>query len=155
MVNASRAGVSTIIAELMLLGIVVALGTIVYAFASNAFGNFGAGFAGAVSNAGDTLSERLIVEQVAFSPCPNAQSQQACVYVRDVGQLDAVVVAIYVNDLTAGTFVGSVNVNVPVRVGSFASVGIQIQNFSVQHGHAYSFTIVTSRGNSVTYNAVA
>lgn len=155
MVLKRRVAVSTIIAELMLLGIVVALGTIVYTFASTAFGNFGSGFSGVISNAGDALSERIVIEQVSFSPCPGQTNQQACIYVRNVGQLDVTVVSVYVTDLTLNTFIGSENLNLQVRVQSFAAVGVSISGFNVLHGHAYSFTISTSRGNTVTYNEVA
>lgn len=155
MLFTKRAGVSTIIAELMLLAVVVALGTIVYALASNAFGNFGLGFAGAVSNAGDSLSERIVVEQVTFSPCPNGSNQQACLYVRNVGQEEVTIVALYVTDQTTNVFVGSQSINAQILVGSFRPIGVSIQGFTVQHAHAYGFTVATSRGNTVTFNAVA
>lgn len=54
------------IAELLLIAITVAIGTLVYSFASTAFGGFGSGFSNLVQNAGGQLSENVIVEQVYF-----------------------------------------------------------------------------------------
>jgi flagellin-like protein len=61
-----RRGVSPVIAELLLIVITVAIGTLVYSFASTAFGGFGAGFSNLVQNAGGQLTENLVVEQVYF-----------------------------------------------------------------------------------------
>ncbi len=61
-----RRAVSPVIAELLLIVITVAIGTLVYSFASTAFGGFGAGFSNLVQNAGGQLTEDVIVEQVSF-----------------------------------------------------------------------------------------
>ena len=54
------------IAELLLIVITVAIGTLVYSFAATAFGGFGSGFSALVVNAGQQLSENLVVEQAYF-----------------------------------------------------------------------------------------
>ena len=54
------------IAELLLIVMTVAIGTLVYSFASTAFGGFGSGFSNLVVGAGQQLSENLAIEQVFF-----------------------------------------------------------------------------------------
>lgn len=61
-----EARVSPVIVELLLIVITVAIGTLVYSFASTAFGGFGAGFSNLVQNAGSQLTENVVVEQVYF-----------------------------------------------------------------------------------------
>jgi len=64
--NRRRRAVSPVIAELLLIVITVAIGTLVYSFASTAFGGFGAGFSNLVQNAGSQLTENVVIEQVYF-----------------------------------------------------------------------------------------
>ncbi len=155
-----RRAVSTIIAELLLIAMTVAIGTLVYSFASAAFGSFGTGFTGFVSSSGDTLSEHLIVEQVSFT----YNSTCACsdLYLRNVGLKPVTILAVYISNVTA---------NLPVPVCPSASPCATVQwpsgfpatPITVQPGHfvqvkilfvqdsgkTYGFVVVTSRGNEV------
>ncbi len=155
-----RRAVSTIIAELLLIAMTVAIGTLVYSFASAAFGSFGTGFTGLVSGSGDTLSEHLIVEQISFF----TNSTGGDLFVRNVGPKPATISAIYLDNVTA------LNAPVPmcpaspppcatvkwpsgfpvtpitVPPGSFVQVKIQ---FTQDSGSTYGFVVVTSRGNEV------
>ncbi len=108
-----KRGVSSIIAELLLIVITVAIGTLVYSFASTAFGGFGAGFSNLVQGAGNQLAENVVVEQVYFfnnytSPClPPAIPSRICatgdLFVRNTGQNTAVISEIFVTNVTANT----------------------------------------------------
>lgn len=151
-VGRERRGVSTVVAELMMIAVVVALGTVVYTFASTAFGNFGSGFANLVSGSGQQLSERLVVEQVAF-----VSSGTVDVYVRNVGGNVINVTAVYADNLTSGTFVGSVltkgsGCGTTVLVGSFQILCLKMVWVPSQ---VYSFAVATSRGNSVVVDSKA
>ncbi len=157
-----RRAVSTIIAELLLIAMTVAIGTLVYSFASAAFGSFGTGFTGLVSGSGDTLSEHLIVEQVSFF----TNSTGGDVFVRNVGPKPATILAIYLSNVTGpplntpvpmcpGSPPPCATVQWPsgfpatpitVPPGSFVQVKIQ---FTQDSGKTYGFVIVTSKGNEV------
>jgi len=106
-----RRGVSTIIAELLLIVITVAIGTLVYSFASTAFGGFGAGFSNLVQEAGNQLAENVVVEQVYFINVINGtlpETGNACpitftcgdLYLRNVGANTVTVNNIYVTNIT-------------------------------------------------------
>jgi flagellin-like protein len=109
-----RSGVSPVIAELLLIAITVAIGTLVYSFASTAFGGFGSGFSNLVQNAGGQLSENVVVEQVYFlqnstgngGSCPvTAVPVQAgeCagdIFLGNVGSNTAIINQIYVDNVS-------------------------------------------------------
>jgi flagellin-like protein len=111
-----RRGVSPVIAELLLIVITVAIGTLVYSFASAAFGGFGAGFSNLVSNAGGQLSENLVVEQVYFlhnstgnaGGCPASVPHQTgeCagdIFIGNSGSNTIIVNQIFITNVTAST----------------------------------------------------
>jgi hypothetical protein len=94
----------------------VALGTLVYSFASTAFGGFGSGFSNLVQSAGQQLQENIVVEQVFFfssnsswTCAPNppflGNSPATCggvMYVRNVGGNPVTLDTIYVGNVTSG-----------------------------------------------------
>jgi flagellin-like protein len=97
-----RRGVSSIIAELLLIVITVSIGTLVYGFASTAFGGFGAGFSDLVQGAGSQLAENVVVEQVYFITTTNSTCPVACgdLFLRNVGANTVTIQAIYLVDVT-------------------------------------------------------
>jgi hypothetical protein len=106
-----------VIAELLLIVITVALGTLVYSFASTAFGGFGSGFSNLVQNAGEQLQENLVVEQVYFFNTNNtvyqvsgpscnaaATTDQQCggvMFVRNVGAYPILLETVYLGNISA------------------------------------------------------
>jgi flagellin-like protein len=100
-----RRGVSPIIAELLLIVITVAIGTLVYSFASSAFGGFGAGFSNLVQEAGNQLAENVVVEQVYFVNAANVTCPNQCgdLYIRNTGSNTAMIDTIYMTNVTASS----------------------------------------------------
>jgi len=111
-----RRGVSTIIAELLLIVITVSIGTLVYSFASTAFGGFGAGFSNLVQNAGNQLAENVVVEQTYFinfnstASCP-VTSTCGDLFIRNVGSNTATISNAYLTNIT---------LNAPINLGAAA-----------------------------------
>lgn len=101
------------IAELLLIVITVAIGTLVYSFASTAFGGFGAGFSNLVQNAGGQLSENLVVDQVYFlhnSSIPPYACTGECtgdIFLSNSGSNTVVVNQIYLTNVTGDSPVSS------------------------------------------------
>jgi hypothetical protein len=111
--------VSPVIAELLLIVITVAIGTLVYSFASTAFGGFGSGFSNLVLGAGQQLSENLGIEQVFFynnmaNNSMNVNPLVGCapysgpgghcggiIYVRNVGVNPITITNIYLGNVTS------------------------------------------------------
>ncbi len=90
--------------------ITVAIGTLVYSFASTAFGGFGSGFSNLVSNAGQQLSETLVPEQAYFftnstiscvAGAPQLASCGGVLYVRNTGLNPIAIQEIYMTNITA------------------------------------------------------
>jgi flagellin-like protein len=111
-----RRGVSSIIAELLLIVITVSIGTLVYGFASTAFGGFGAGFSNLVQGAGSQLAENVVIEQVYFITATNSTScPVACgdLFLRNVGANTVTIQAIYLIDITADLPNGTATCNNP------------------------------------------
>lgn len=133
-----RRGVSPVIAELLLIVITVAIGTLVYSFASTAFGGFGAGFSNLVQNAGGQLTENVIIEQVSFlhndtgqlggctlgPPPPRILGVLGgCagdIFIGNAGSNTAVINAIFVTNVTGNPPIPGGPVTVPGNFGFFA-----------------------------------
>ena len=103
-----KRAVSTIIAELLLIVITVSIGTLVYSFASTAFGGFGAGFSNLVQDQGNKLSENLVVEQVYFftnsTSCRSSVTEcSGDLFVRNTGANTLTISEIFVTNVTANT----------------------------------------------------
>jgi len=90
----------------------VAIGTLVYSFASTAFGGFGTGFSNLVAGAGAQLSENVAIEKVQFynsvannTNCasfnPGPTHCGGILYVRNIGVNPVLIDAIYVGNVTS------------------------------------------------------
>src|SRR5712691_5205997 len=145
-----RRAVSEIVATLIMLAVVASLGVLAFTFASSGLGSLSQSFSNLMSGSGDAISEKFVVEQVTFT---TSGSQGADVYVRNVGTISTTLVSVYIVDQTSNTFISQTAISTAVNVGTF--VDIALHTFNPSHGHAYSFTVTTSRGNSVIYNAKA
>jgi hypothetical protein len=142
-----------VIAELLLIVITVSIGTLVYSFASTAFGGFGAGFSNLVQEAGNQLAENVVVEQIHFFVNGTVGGD---LYLRNVGANTAVVLKIYVVDISptgVTTVVASATEPyLPANGLSMApgtSATLKFTFNSINLGDTYAFTLVTGRGNQV------
>ncbi len=64
-------------------------------------------------------------------------------------------VSVYVVDQSTGAFVNQFAISTALNVGTFVDITSSTVSFTPTHGHTYSFTVTTSLGNSVIYNAKA
>ena len=142
-----RSGVSPVIAELLLIAITVAIGTLVYSFASTAFGGFGSGFSNLVQNAGGQLSENVIVEQVYFLQNSTGNSP--------AGSCPSTAVPVQVGECAGDIFLGNVGSNTAIinsifvdNVSGIPSSVVSSSNLKFW-GHS---TILTGAGDK--YNVV-
>src|ERR1700746_3563611 len=90
----SRSGISEIIGSLLMVLVIVALSTTVFAFATTNVGNFGNTFSNLFTNSGNALSQKIVIEQVVFNESGGALG--ANIYVRNVGTYPATLASIYV-----------------------------------------------------------
>jgi hypothetical protein len=62
---------------------------------------------------------------------------------------------VYVVDQSTGAFVSQFAVNTALNVGTVFQFPHNTIAFTWAHGHTYSFSVTSSLGNSVTFNAKA
>jgi hypothetical protein len=133
--------------------VVVGASAIIFAVANNSFSSWASSFSNLFGNSSSQLGEKVVVEIVTFNE--SGSSLGANIYVRNVGQGDAAVSAVYVSNLTSdNSYVISDQIANPRNMlsGSFEIIAI---SFSPIAGSTYSFTLATTLGNTVTYNAKA
>lgn len=135
-----------------MLAIVVGLGVVVFAFASGSLGSLSQGFSNLVTNQGDAVKEQFVVEQATFAFSGTAGAD---LYVRNVGSISSTLVSVYVVDQSTGDFVVQIPISTSLAVGDFVDIPHTTLSFTPTHGQTYSFTVTSSRGNSVTYDARA
>ncbi len=75
-------------------------------------------------------------------------------YVRNVGQAQALISAIYVNNASSGVVINSTQFNPPIAInpGSFTIIHLQLVT---KYGSTYNFLVVSSTGYEVGVNAQA
>jgi flagellin-like protein len=148
-----RRGVSEIVAVLLMIAIVAALGTTAFWFASSSLGTLGGGFSNLMGSQASAVVERFAVEQVVFTE--SGSPQGATLYVRNVGPDPVRLVEVYVADASTGAFVGGFPVSVSILVGGFAIIPPSSVGFTPVAGETYSFKVVSSYGNGVIVYATA
>jgi len=151
MLNRSRykKAVSPVIANVLMVMAVFALGTILFAWATSSFGAYQGGAGIWFINRGDALKERLVIECVDFTMTPPPFHNTINVYVRNVGTIDLKVVAIYVNATRA--LVASTTPSLPVSlgVGQVTCITVLLST-TWGSGSTTSIMVATARGNSAS-----
>jgi len=79
----------------------------------------------------------------------------ADVYVRNSGTVPVTLVSVYIVDQSTNTFISQTATSITVNVGAFVDIVHTTLTFTPSHGHTYSFTVTSSLGNSVIYDAKA
>jgi hypothetical protein len=134
--------------------VVVSMGATVFAFATGGFGSLGNSFSSLLGTAGNKVSEDVVIEQVVFVNTGVPATSGANLYVRDIGINPTTIAAAYVQNMTSVTFVEQFTGSpLPLSINSGSFQIIFVKNFVPDHGQVYGFTLATSLGNTVTYNA--
>jgi len=150
----SRLGVSTVIANMLMILITLSLAAILVAWAGTSYGAFTGGTQIFFAQRGQSLQERLVIEYVYFVKGPPSKIE---VFARNVGAEQIQVAAIYVNGTSfSGT---SMAVKSPCTLQSNAvllTVG-QVCEFDLAYTWPTSSTMyivaATLRGNQASYIA--
>jgi len=135
----SKKAVSPVIANVLMVMAVFALGTILFAWATSSFGTYQGGTGVWFINRGDALKERFVIECVDFTG-----DRTIDVYVRNVGMIDLKVVAIYIN----GTVASTTDPLLPVSLGVGQVTCISVLLSSSWHSNSITgIMVATARGN--------
>ena len=149
--------VSTVIANMLMIVITLALAAILVAWAGSSYGAFTGGSQIFFLQRGQALQERFVTENVYF----NRGQNFIRIFVRNVGVEEINVVAIYVNGTTALNSPGG-TCTVPgspanISVGRVCEFRLAWTIWTVGNppvgGLVFNFLVATARGNQVTYTA--
>ncbi len=152
-----RLGVSTVVANLMMISITMALAAILVAWAGTTYGAFTGGAQLFFVQRGQALQERFVIEYVYFVSPTTIE-----VFVRNVGVEQIQIAALYVNGNSfAGTSMGTkspcqlVNNAVTVTVGPTSNTPVCEFDIATTWTSGSTVYIVAAslRGDQATYTA--
>jgi hypothetical protein len=161
----SRKAISTIMANLTMLVIVVVLSSILFVWAVSSFGAYQGGAGYWFSSRSLANQERFSVEGAYFYSAGGTQNC-ALVYIRNVGTIPFTVASVYVNQTLyqAGYQFPALQINVSqvapvIGNGGANSCGAGFQGLNMQlngqtsafvHGDTQTVTVATQRGTVVS-----
>jgi len=139
----SRRGISTIMANLMMLTIVMFLSSLLFVWATTSFSSYAAGAGFWFGSKSLANQERLSVENVFFSKIGSVNNG-VTIYVRNVGATPFTIASVYINNTLYNISLGQVGVN------GVQSVPITLAGQTWGRGDLQTILIATLRGTSVT-----
>ena len=155
----NRLGVSTVIANMLMILITLSLAAILVAWAGTSYGAFTGGTQIFFAQRGQALQERFVIEYVYFVTGPPSKIE---VFVRNVGFEQIQIAAIYVNGVSfSGSSMGAVspcqlaNKAVTITVGSTSATPVCEFDIATSwtSGSTIYFVAASLRGEQASYNA--
>ena len=145
-----RRAVSVIVGALIMVIIVVATATVIFAYANNSFANLSSSSNNLFANSGNALEEQFKIAYTSF----NLTSGGVALFIQNFGTNPVSISAVYVLNEATGLLVKNLEIANPVVVepGSIQQIFI---NFTPTHGLAYEFIAVTLLGTQVTTVGIA
>ncbi len=144
----SKRGISTIMANLTMLVIVVSLSSLLFVWAISSFGAYQGGAGYWFSSRSIANQERMSVENVYFTGSCGSCNNIVKIYVRNVGTIPVTVSSVYVNGSlyqVASQIIGVGNVT------AVPPSGLSLVNGQVwAHNDLQKITIATNRGTVLT-----
>ena len=142
----NRLGVSTVIANMLMIGITLSLAAVLVAWAGQSYGVFSGGSQLFYQQREQALQENFVIEEAFFIKSSNTLD----IYVRNVGAMQINVVAIYVNGTSLPN--GSNGVQSGTGLCSL-STSTNPTNLNVQQVCEYGLTV--TQGNGVVTGGAA
>jgi hypothetical protein len=135
----SRRGISTIMANLTMLVIVVSLSSLLFVWAISSFGAYQGGAGYWFSSRSIANQERISVENVYFG------TSTITIYVRNVGTIPFTIASLYLNGSQTGVNNRVINVT---QVYGFPILNT-LAGSAPAHGDIQKITVATARGTVV------
>ena len=146
-------GVSTVVANMLMILITLSLAAILVAWAGTTYGSFTGGSSLFFLQRGQALQERFVIEEVFFNK--TGSNHNLLIFVRNVGVQQINIVAIYVNGTTPTQ--NSANWLCTIPSGGSALLAIQaVCEFNLlwpnawNSGSIFNIVVASARGNQVT-----
>jgi len=101
----SRRAISTLLANVLVVTMVVALGTMLFIWTTGVMGAYQGGVSVWFTTRSEVMKERLAIEEVWFTNAVGQDRKNITIYVRNVGTNELKIAAVYVNStqVWAGT----------------------------------------------------
>jgi len=142
----SKKAVSPVIANVLMVMAVFALGTILFAWATSSFGAYQGGAGVWFVNRGEALKERFVVEYVSFSKSgpPWFDQNNITILIRNVGSIDITVRTVYINST-------AYNFNEKIGVDQVQALKVIILNPDDywDYGCVTRIAVASERGNVI------
>ncbi len=153
----SRKAISTIMANLTMLIIVVFLSAMLFVWAISSFGLYQGGAGYWFSSKSMANQERISIENVFFSSCPSGVNNCYKIYVRNVGAIPFTIGGVYINGTLAPSISPPVVVNVTqvVCLSCSSIASWQIPGALWAHSDVQTIKVATIRGTIQTSQWVA
>ncbi len=141
-----RLALSSVISALILSASVLVVGGAVWGFSQSAMTISAEDYAASMINMSETISERFIIEHVAYID-PDLK-----VWVYNYGSVDIEVKIEVKNDIVSVTYPADPKIWIPISAGGFEDV--EFLSYTPTSGDNLVIKAYTRRGNSVYYNYI-
>jgi len=146
-----RKGISTIIANLVMVAIVLTLATSLFIWANSSFGTY-QGSAGLwFSTRSEAMRERFVVEEVWFTDA----GAKINIYVRNVGDIDITIADVYINRTRVEAAKVSPILSLSLSTGRVVQITVTLSPSKWSLGSVSEIVVATSRGSTVRGNWIA
>ena len=156
-----RLGVSTVVANMLMILITLSLGAILIAWAGASYGSFAGGSQLFFAQRQQALQERFTIEMVFFN---KTSDHSLMVFVRNVGVQQISIMALYVNGTAAGSSALPLDTThaylcttlpVSLAIGSVCEFRVYWGASSPYwtSGSTFSIVVASARGNQAAYSA--
>jgi hypothetical protein len=134
-----------------MIALTLSLAAILVAWAGTSFGSFSSGSQLFFAQRGQALQERFVIEGAFFSN--SGSNHTMVIFVRNVGQEDFTLAAIYLNDTTPNSInaSGACTGSLPQRIGVGAVCEFTLTYSSSTPGSIFDITVTSERGNRAQF----
>lgn len=138
----SRRAISTLLANLLVVTMVVSLGTMLFIWTTGVMGMYQGGAGVWFSTRSEVMKERLALEEVWFTNAVGQDRKNITIYVRNVGANEIKISAVYVNSTQVWTGTKTLD------VGQVDRISLTLTT-SWGRGCVTYISVATLRGNVV------
>jgi archaellum component FlaG (FlaF/FlaG flagellin family) len=155
-------GVSTVVANMLMILITLSLAAILVAWAGTSYGSFSSGSQLFYAQRQQALQERFVIEMVSFNK--TGTNHTLMMFVRNVGVQQITIETIYVNGTAAGTSALPLDTTktylcttlpVTLPIGNVCEFRLTWGSTAPYwaSGSMFNFVVATARGNQAAYSA--
>ena len=138
----SRRAISTLLANVLVVTMVVSLGTMLFIWTTGVIGAYQGGAGVWFSTRSEVMKERLAIEEVWFTNVMGQDHKNVTIYIRNVGANELKISAVYVNSTQAWTGTKA------LEVGQVDKISLTLTT-SWGRGCVTYISVATLRGNIV------